>query len=158
MINNWIFEKILFSYWYLVFSWCGAHVPGLGYIARHTIMSCFFLSSFLHRTWSLLVRVSPKQVLWLWRISPRTATTTCSPVSHCNKSTSAALNSNTPRSFSYIIAYRGLSTTIIHFGLDIKSHSHQAFFSAMTMFRNTLWKFIQFHSFHIAENWAWVQL
>lgn len=35
----------------------------------------------LQRTWSLLVQISQKPLPWSWRTSPRTATTTCCPVS-----------------------------------------------------------------------------
>lgn len=109
--------------------------------------------SFFQRTWSLLVQVSQKQALWLWRTSPRTATTTCFPVSHFNQSTSAASNHNTLYSLNYITTIIPIAIITLLFRHDIK---------VVLQFSNTVQRHmtavINLSSLNFAEKQAFVLL
>lgn len=74
-----------------------------------------FFSLSLWRIWRLLAQLSQKLMRWLWRTSPRTATTMCFPVSDLHKATSLSFISNTPYSWNHIIAYHTVPATIIAF-------------------------------------------
>lgn len=55
----------------------------LTFAVFYFFLSSCFLCNF-QRTWSLLVQISQKPLPQSWRTSPRTATTTCSPVSYAS--------------------------------------------------------------------------